>query len=73
MTLTDEKGAFAFREMARTPYVLSTHAPRFYDEKRAIPFSLGERHLILSLAPRPAALTGILKDATGAPIPGNAQ
>src|SRR5439155_27164933 len=45
VTLTDEKGEFAFREMARAPYVLTTHAPRFYDEKRAIPFSLGERHL----------------------------
>src|SRR5262249_24485457 len=70
IALTNERGEFLFGGMSRASFTLTTHAPRFYDERRAVPFSLGERSLILSLAPRPASLSGAVKDNAGAPMAG---
>src|SRR5439155_18883334 len=60
----------SFKELARTSYTVATHAPGYYDAARVVPFALGEKRLTLSLAPRSAALSGVVRDAKGNALAG---
>ncbi len=70
VTLTDERGRFTFRSLARRPYTIDTHAPAYHNTSRSLPFNLGESRVALNLQPRPAAISGTVKDASGAPAAG---
>jgi hypothetical protein len=70
VALTDERGEFSFKDLARTSYTITTHAPGYYDVVRVVPFALGEKRLTLSLAPHAAAVSGVLRDAKGNPLAG---